>query len=102
MSEARDAEPLLAAQALRNAAWDLVREDVTHLRQSLEEKPVGQRIKDKASGELADAVDLARDVASENKAVFAGTGLALAGWFLRGPIVSGLKAAITQVKKWKD
>ena len=102
MSEEQDAAPLLSARALRNSAWDLVREDVAHLRSGLEERPISQRIKDKASDELGDAVDAAREVAAENKAVIAGTALALAGWFLRGPIVDGIKTAATQMKKWKD
>lgn len=102
MSEERDAAPLLAARSLRTSAWELVREDIAHLRTGLDERPVGQRIKDKAADELVDAVDLARDIAAENKAVIAGTGLALAGWLLRGPIVTGIKAAIARLKAWKD
>ena len=102
MSEERDAAPLLAARSLRMAARELVAADIAHLRSGLQQRPIGQRVKDKAADELVDAVDTAREVASENKGVIAGTALALAAWFLRGPIIDGLNAAITRLKEWKD
>ena len=102
MSDGSDAAALLAARALRNAAWDLVCEDVTLLKQGLADRPVGQRIKDRANEEFTDAIDTARDIASENKAVVAGTVLALIGWVLRGPIVRGIYAGARRLHKWKD
>lgn len=101
MSEARDAVPLEEARALRQAAWGLVREDIEHLRTGLAERPVGQRIKDTATDTLVDAVDTARDVASENKAVVAGTLAAVAAWTLRGPIISGIKVAVQRLQHLK-
>lgn len=101
MSEARDAEPFEEARALRQAAWGLMREDIDHLRTSLAARPVGQRIKDKATDSLVDAAGMARDVAAENKAVVAGTLAALAAWALRGPIVSGIAAAVQRFKHLK-
>lgn len=97
-----DVAPLIAARALRNAAWDLVCEDIALLKQGLIDRPVGQRVKDRANEELADAIEVARDIASENKAVVAGTVLALVGWILRGPILRGINAGVRRLNMWKD
>lgn len=101
MGKDADADPLLAARSLRNAAWDLVREDIALLKQGLADRPVGERVKDRANAEIADAMETARDVASENKAVVAGTALALVGWILRRPIMRGINAGIRRLNWWK-
>lgn len=102
MSEERDALPLIDARATRDAAWGLVREDTTYLREGLSARSIGQRVKDRALDEIADTVDTAREIASENKAVIAGTGLALAAWFLRMPLINGIKIAAQRLKDLRD
>ena len=77
---------LIEARALREEAWKLVRADIALLQNGLQARPIAQRIKEQAIDEMVDAIDTARDVASENKAVVGLTLAALAGWFLRRPI----------------
>lgn len=86
MSETREAADLAEAKALRDEAWGLVRGEVTRVREGLATRSIPRRIKDRATGEVVDAVDQARDIASEHKAIVAGTVLALVGWFLREPL----------------
>lgn len=81
-----EAARLAELRELRTEAWALFRKDVDDLREGLEARPIGQRIKDAATGEVVDAMETARDVAAENKAVIGLTVAALAGWFLRRPI----------------
>lgn len=102
MSEASDAAPLIAAKQLRDSAHALVREDIALLREGLAERPVGTRIRDRAADEIAGAVDTVREVAAENKAVVAGTVLALAAWFLRGPIARGIETAVERFRDMID
>ena len=79
-------------RALRDAAWAVVRGDVDSLRADLSAHGIGERIKDRAAEEAQDAWDQAREVASDHKGVVAATLLALAAWFLRGPIGKALAA----------
>lgn len=102
MSEERDSAPLKQAQRLRNAAWDLVHEDVAYLREGLGARSIGQRIKDAATEEFVEAVDTAREVANENKGVIAATGVALTAWFLRAPLIHGIKIAAQRLKDLTD
>ncbi|MCW1381806.1 hypothetical protein OLX02_03110 [Novosphingobium sp. KCTC 2891] len=81
-----DAKALHEARALRTEAWALVRKDVETLRDGLSARPIGQRLKDRATDEVVEAIDTAKDVAAENKTVIGLTIAALAGWFLRRPI----------------
>lgn len=81
-----DAPRLAELRGLRTEAWALVRKDIDDLRAGLEARPIGQRIKDAATGEVVGVVETARDVAAENKTVIGLTLAALVGWFLRRPI----------------
>lgn len=86
MSEHRDAAILEEARLLREEAWQLVRGDVAALREGLAEKPIGRRIREHAADEIVETIDMARNIASENKAVVGLTIAALAGWLLRAPL----------------
>lgn len=86
MSDTRELADLAEARALRNEARNLVRGEVASLRKGLAKRPIPVRVKDRAAGEVIEAIDQARDIAGEHKAVVAGTMLALAGWFLREPV----------------
>jgi len=89
------AKELAEARALRTEAWAQVRGDVDRLRDGLDHKPIGQRIKERATDEVVDALDTARDVAGENKTVIGLTVAALVGWLFRRPITE-------QVQEWLD
>ncbi|MDF8331689.1 hypothetical protein [Novosphingobium cyanobacteriorum] len=83
---ARDEQALIEARALRTEAWALVKQDMARLKGGLEAKPIGQRIKDRATEQAFDVVDEAVAVASDNKAVIGITVAALVGWLFRGPL----------------
>lgn len=84
--------PLADLRALRDQAWQIVRADVDALQSGLEERGIGERIKDRATEEAHEAWDQAVDIAGEHKGIVAATLLALVAWFLRGPIVQGFEA----------
>lgn len=85
-----DLTRLTEYRGLRDAAWGVVRADIDTLKADLSAHGIGERIKDRAAEEAQDAWDQAREVASDHKGVVAGTVLALAAWFLRGPIGDAL------------
>lgn len=87
-----DAERLAELRGLRDQAWAVLRGDVDALKQGLEERGIGERIKDRAVDEAQEAWVHAVDVASENKGVVAATILALLAWLLRGPLGSAFDA----------
>ena len=88
----RDEARLIEFRGLSEAAWAVVRADLAALGQHLDDRGIGERIKDRAAEEAQEAWDYAVDVAAENKGVFAATLLALVAWFLRGPIGSAFDA----------
>lgn len=86
------ATPLSQYRELRDRAWANVRADVEALRIELEQRGIGERIKDRASEEAHEAWATTVDVAAEHKGVVAATLLALVAWFLRGPIGGAVAA----------
>jgi len=80
------AATLVEARVLRDEAWALVRTDVATLRDGLAARPIGQRIRERATDEVVEVIEQARDVADDNKAIVAAIAAILAGWFLRGPL----------------
>lgn len=86
MTEEQQASDLDEARGLRNEAWRLVRGDIARVREGLDGRTIANRLKDRAAEEVADAIDQAREVATEHKAIVAGTILALFAWLLRAPI----------------
>lgn len=87
MNEKQQASDLAEARGLRGEAWRLVQGDLAQVREGLNGRKIANRLKDRATEEVVDAIDQAREVASEHKAIVAGTILALVGWFLREPIL---------------
>ena len=82
-----NAESQLAEyRAMREEAWRIVKADITRLHDGLEERGIGERIKDKIGEEAHEAWDYTVDVAAEHKGIVAATLAALVAWFLRGPI----------------
>ncbi|MDE2569762.1 MAG: hypothetical protein KGM93_12670, partial [Sphingomonadales bacterium] len=90
MSEEQQARDIGEARGLRNEAWSLVQRDIAQVRRGLDGRLIAGRLKDRATREVVEAIDQAREVASEHKAIVAGTFLALVGWFLREPIGTAL------------
>lgn len=98
MSEEADATSLIEARALRKSARALLDDDVKLLKRGLADRPIGRRIRDRAVDGLVDTVDQAREIASENKVIIAGTGALLLGWFARRPIIRGIEAGVRRLK----
>lgn len=98
MSDLRDSAILEEARLLREEARQLVRGDISVLREGLAEKPIGRRIREHAAGEIVETIDMARDIATENKAVVGLTIAAVAGWLLRAPLtrIAGRWLAVAQ------
>ena len=82
-----DRADLAEAMERRTEAWARVNGDISALRAGLAERPIAQRLKDHAADRVIDTVDQAKAVARDNPLVIGGVVAALAGWFLRGPII---------------
>lgn len=78
---------LAEAMERRTEAWARVNGDISALRAGLAERPIARRLKDHAADRVIDTVDQAKAVARDNPLVIGGVVAALAGWFLRGPII---------------
>lgn len=86
-----DQADLAEAMERRTEAWARVNGDISALRAGLAERPIAQRLKDHAADRVIDTVDQAKAVARDNPLVIGGVVAALAGWFLRGPIIRTVK-----------
>lgn len=82
-----DKADLAEAMERRTEAWARMNGDISALRAGLAERPIAQRLKDHAADRVIDTVDQAKAVARDNPLVIGGVVAALAGWFLRGPII---------------
>ncbi len=92
MKRAADEQRLAEFRGLREDAWRIVKDDLTRLQSDLEDRGIGERIKDRIGEEAHDVWDATREIAFENKGIVAGTVAALVGWLLRGPIVAAFTA----------
>lgn len=86
-------------RALRDAAWGLVRADITHLRADLEHRPLARRAADRAAHEAQKQFVQARKFVSENKAAVAIGALPLVLWFARKPILGGIAAMSARLRE---
>jgi hypothetical protein len=86
MSSATD--ELAAARAARDAARAAYDASLLELRGDPAEQSIGGRVAERLSEDARAAFDKALDVASESKAIIAGTIAALVLWFLRHPIIA--------------
>lgn len=82
-----DEADLADALERRTEAWARVNGDISAMRSGLTKRPIGQRLKDHVADRMIDTVDTAKAVARDNPLVIGGVIAALAGWFLRGPII---------------
>jgi hypothetical protein len=88
---ARPIDSLDLAKANRNAAHMAFHLRLDQVQEDLAARGVGGRIADRAGEAVSDAAEMA----SEHKAVIAGTLAALAVWFLRRPLVQWLASALS-------
>jgi len=77
-------------RALRKAAWEIVRQDISHVQADLEHRSVGQRIGARIKAKAVDLAEDATDLASRNKGMVAAGAAALVLWFARNPIRRGI------------
>ena len=75
-------------KALRDAALELVKADVSHLRTDLNAKSVAARFANRMSEGAADLYEEAASKADDNRGILAALMAAIALWFARNPILS--------------
>ena len=92
MKREADEQRLAEFRGLREEAWRIVRDDLSRLQSDLEDRGIGDRIKDRIGEEAHDVWDATRDIASEHKGIVAATVAALVAWLLRGPIGAAITA----------
>jgi hypothetical protein len=92
MKQNADEIRLAEFRALREEAWRLVRADFTRLRHDLEQRGIGERIKDRIGEEAHEVWDYTLDVAAEHRGIVAAAIAVLTAWLLRGPIASAFGA----------
>lgn len=92
MRREADEQRLAEFRGLREEAWRIVRDDLARLQSNLEDRGIGDRIKDRIGEEAHDVWDATRDIASEHKGIVAATVAALVAWLLRGPLVAAFTA----------
>jgi hypothetical protein len=90
---AEPVDSLELAKANRNAAHVAFRLRLEQVQEDLAARGVGGRIADRAG----EAVSEAAEMASEHKAVIAGTLAALAVWFLRRPLVQWVAGLLSDI-----
>ena len=86
MMREADEQRLAEFRGLREEAWRIVKDDLARLQSNLEDRGIGERIKDRIGEEAHEVWDATRDIASDNKGIVAATVAALVAWLLRGPI----------------
>ncbi|MCB2075993.1 MAG: hypothetical protein H6917_09275 [Novosphingobium sp.] len=92
----RLANQVRADRAIRDAARGAFETRMSQVRQDLEARGIAGRVADRLGAEARDAMNVAMEVAEQNKGVVAGTVAALALWFLRNPIIAWLEGLLGQ------
>lgn len=98
---ADDVVALAEARGLRDDARGLLKADIALLRDALADRPLGQRIRERAVHEAGEAIDHAKDIAGDNKPLVATICAVMVGWMLRGPI-GALLARLTGHTEGED
>jgi hypothetical protein len=88
------ADRLAKDRATREAALAVFSSNLTQVRSDLEARGIGGRIADKAGKEVRAGFDEALAIADDNKGIIAATIAALALWFLRNPLIEGLRSLL--------
>lgn len=84
---------LLEDRANRDAARAVFDARLQRVRGALEERPIVSRVGDEALGRARTAATAASDIVRDERWIFALTGVAVAGWLLRRPLLRWGKAA---------
>ena len=92
MSDAADR--LAKDRTTREAALLAFNANLAQVRSDLEARGIGGRIADQASMEVRAGIDEALAIADDNKGIVAATIAALALWFLRIPLIAGLRSLL--------
>ncbi len=92
MSDAADR--LAKDRTTREAALLAFNANLAQVRTDLEARGIGGRIADQASMEVRAGIDEALAIADDNKGIVAATIAALALWFLRIPLIAGLRSLL--------
>lgn len=96
MSDAADR--LAKDRTTREAALSAFNANLAQVRTDLEARGIGGRIADQASMEVRAGIDEALAIADDNKGIVAATIAALALWFLRIPLIAGLRSLLDDEK----
>lgn len=80
-------QTLREAEAERARAWQGLRDEVSSLRQDLTDRPIPQRLRERAIDKMVDAIDGAGTVVRDNAPALGTTLALLAGWSLRRPLL---------------
>ena len=73
---------------LRNAALELVKADIDHIKQDYSAKSVGSRLATRMSDGAADVYEEAVETAADNRGVLIALIAAVVLWFARNPILA--------------
>ena len=96
MSNATDR--LAKDRTTREAALSAFNANLTQVRTDLEARGIGGRIADQVHMEVRAGIDEALAIADDNKGIVAATIAALALWFLRIPLIAGLRSLLAGEK----
>ena len=88
------ADRLAKDRTTREAALLAFNANLAQVRRDLEARGIGGRIADQASMEVRAGIDEALAIADDNKGIVAATIAALALWFLRIPLIAGLRSLL--------
>ena len=92
------ADRLAKDRTTREAALSAFNANLAQVRTDLEARGIGGRIADQASMEVRAGIDEALAIADDNKGIVAATIAALALWFLRIPLIAGLRSLLDDEK----
>ena len=79
---------MIEDRAVRDAAMDLVKADIAHLRNDLTTRGIGERLLDRVAEGANDVLDEAVDVAGNNRGVLITLVAAIVLWLVRNPIIA--------------
>ena len=88
------ADRLAKDRTTREAALSAFNANLTQVRTDLEARGIGGRIADQVHMEVRAGIDEALAIADDNKGIVAATIAALALWFLRIPLIAGLRSLL--------
>lgn len=105
MTRDPDEAYLIAARQLRDTARSIVRADLATLQASLAERPLTQRVRDRAVDGAAELAQDTLDLAFESRSLLGATLAGVIGWLFRKPLGSlvqtGWTALAGRIARWR-